>query len=213
VGAPASSQAADPGGNRTTIGVLALQGDFRAHARVVEELGAGAREIRTPAQIDGLDGLILPGGESTTLLKLMEGHGFEQAMIDFHRNGKALFGTCAGMILLARRVLSPPQASLGLIDIDVERNAYGRQIDSFEANADWTAPELQNSNAAPLPMVFIRAPRLTRLGDGVTPLARCRGDVVLAREGRVLVASYHPEISDDARVHRLFLDLAHRRGE
>jgi 5'-phosphate synthase pdxT subunit len=189
------------------VGVLALQGDFHAHARMLEEAGAETREVRKPADLAGLHGLVIPGGESSALLKLMEETGFEAALTTFHQQGGALLGTCAGMILLARDVSSPSQRSLGLIDVDVERNAYGRQIDSFEAEADWTAPELDGVADRPLPLVFIRAPRLTRQGEDVVPLARCRDEVILAREGRVVVSSYHPEISGDLRVHRYFLGL------
>jgi 5'-phosphate synthase pdxT subunit len=189
------------------VGVLALQGDFDAHARMLEEAGAGTREVRKAADLAGLQGLVIPGGESTALLKLMEKTDLEAALLAFRERGGALLGTCAGMILLARAVTSPAQRSLGLIDVDVERNAYGRQIDSFEAAADWVAPELKGAGDGPLPLVFIRAPRLTRRGDEVVTLARCRGEVVLAREGRVLVSSYHPEISGDPRVHRYILGL------
>jgi 5'-phosphate synthase pdxT subunit len=195
------------------VGVLALQGDFHAHARMLKEAGAETREVRKPADLAGLRGLVIPGGESSALLKLMEKTGFEAALTAFHREGGALFGTCAGMILLARDVSSPSQRSLGLIDLDVERNAYGRQIDSFEAEADWTAPELNGAGERPLPLVFIRAPRLTRRGENVVPLARCRDEVVLAREERVMVSSYHPEISEDLRVHRYFLGMVGLAGD
>ena len=195
------------------VGVLALQGDFHAHTRMLEEAGAETRDVRKPTDLAGLHGLVIPGGESSALLKLMEETGFEEALAAFHQQGGALFGTCAGMILLARGVSSPSQRSLGLIDVDVERNAYGRQIDSFEAEADWTAPELDGAADRPLPLVFIRAPRLTRQGEDVVPLARCREEVILAREGRVVVSSYHPEISGDLRVHRYFLGLMALSGD
>ena len=192
-----------PRGEAVRVGVLALQGDFAAHVSRLTALGGQVREIRRPDQLDGLDGLVIPGGESTTLLKLMEGTGFEAAITNFHHCGGALFGTCAGLILLARGVSHPAQRSLGLIDVDVERNSYGRQIDSFEAVADG-----HSLGGPPLPLVFIRAPRLTRLGPGVEPLATCRGDVVLARQESIMVASFHPELTTDERVHRRFLDLA-----
>jgi len=195
-----------------TIGVLALQGDYAAHARMLAACGVDARQVRKSAQLAGLDGLILPGGETTALLKLMEGNDLERALVAFHGGGGALFGTCAGMILLAGKVSSPAQRSLGLMDMDVERNAYGRQIDSFESEADWLAPALAAADGGrPLPLVFIRAPRLVRLGKDVQPLVRCRGDVVLARQGRALAASFHPEMSDDLRVHNLFLDMIRER--
>ena len=193
----------------STIGVLALQGDYAAHARMLSACGVAVREVRKSVQLAGLDGLVLPGGETSALLKLMENTGLEEALVAFHAASGALFGTCAGMILLAAKVCSPDQRSLGLMDIDVERNAYGRQIDSFESEAEWLAPDLAAEDQGnPLPLVFIRAPRLVRVGEDVQPLARCRGDVVLARQGRVLVASFHPEMSHDLRVHRLFLKLA-----
>jgi len=207
----------------TTVGVLALQGDFAAHTRVLDALGARTCEVRTPAELGGLDGLILPGGESTALLKLMERTGLEAALVRYHAQGGVLFGTCAGMILLARSVSAPAQRSLDLIEIDVDRNAYGRQEDSFEAEAEWVAAELfaGNGTAAqpttpggdgsaagrPLPLVFIRAPRLAHHGMDVTPLVYHGGDVVMARQGRVIVASFHPEISGDDRVHRYLLSV------
>lgn len=189
------------------IGILALQGDYAAHAAMLAACGVAAAEVRKPEQLAGLRGLILPGGESTTLLKLMERTAFEAALGAFARDGGVLFGTCAGMILLAARVTAPAQRSLGLMDIDVARNAYGRQIDSFETAAEWVGADPALAGP-PLPLVFIRAPRLTRLGPDVEPLVRCRGDVVMARQGRVLVASFHPEMSDDLRIHRLFLAMA-----
>ena len=190
------------------IGVLALQGDYAAHARMLSACGVEVREVRKSVQLAELDGLVLPGGETTALLKLMENTALEEALVAFHDDGGALFGTCAGMILLAGKVCSPAQRSLGLMDIDVERNAYGRQMDSFESVAEWLAADLAAADDhKPLPLVFIRAPRLVRLGQDVQALARCRGDVVLARQGRVLVASFHPEMSQDLRVHRFFLKL------
>jgi 5'-phosphate synthase pdxT subunit len=189
------------------IGVLALQGDYAAHAAMLAACGAHVAEVRKPEQLAGLRGLVLPGGESTTLLKLMEGTQFMAALKDFARRGGALFGTCAGMILLAGDVTSPAQQSLSIMDIDVARNAYGRQLDSFEGEAEWVGAEPALAGS-PLPLVFIRAPKITRLGAGVEPLARCRGDVVMARQGRVLVTSFHPEMSDDLRIHRLFITLA-----
>lgn len=169
-------------------GVLALQGDFAAHARAL----GGAAEIRTAAQVDALDLLVLPGGESTTLLHLLAGSGIEEAARRLLARGGAIFGTCAGAILLAKHVTSPAQASWGLLDIDVERNAFGRQVDSFEA-------VLEPDYAA----VFIRAPRIRRVGPTVEVLARFRGEPVLVRQGRVLAATFHPELTDDRRVYDL----------
>ena len=167
-------------------GVLALQGDFAAHARAL----GGAEEVRTAAQVDALDLLVLPGGESTTLLHLLEGSGIEEAARRLLARGGALFGTCAGAILLAKHVTGPEQASWGLLDVDVERNAFGRQIDSFETR-------LEPDFAA----VFIRAPRIRRVGPGVEVLARLRDEPVLVRQGRVLAATFHPELTDDRRVY------------
>ena len=184
------------------IGVLALQGDFALHARALARCGPDVDvvEVRKPEQLEDLDGLIIPGGESTTLLKLMEAWGFVPALEEFHAAGRPIFGTCAGLILVARDVSSPRQFSLGLIDVGVERNAYGRQRESFEAAG---AADLGGA-PAPLQMVFIRAPRIRRVGEGVQTLARHAGEPVLARQGSVLVATFHPELTDDTTVHRYF---------
>jgi 5'-phosphate synthase pdxT subunit len=185
-----------------SVGVLALQGDFAAHATVLRELGAEVREVRHCADLAGLSGVVLPGGESTAFLRLMAGEPWTDALRAFHAEGGALFGTCAGAILLAREV-EPSQECLGLLDAAVARNAYGRQVDSFEADLE-TAPPLE----AGLRGVFIRAPRFTRVGEGAAVLARHRGDPVLLREGRVLAATFHPEIAGEEAVHRLFLGMA-----
>jgi 5'-phosphate synthase pdxT subunit len=190
------------------IGVLALQGDFSLHARALARCGAEAVEVRKPEQLADLDGLIMPGGESTTLLKLMQEWGFVPALEKFHRAGKPIFGTCAGLILLARDVENPRQLSLGFIDVAVERNAYGRQRESFEAEGTATL----NGRGVPLEMVFIRAPRIRRTGPGVETLASHGGDVVMAREGSVLVATFHPELTDDATVHAYFCEMVKRAG-
>jgi pyridoxal 5'-phosphate synthase pdxT subunit len=184
------------------IGVLALQGDFAQHARALARCGTEVDvvEVRKPEQLDDLDGLIVPGGESTTLLKLMDAWGFVPALEKFHAGGRPVFGTCAGLILVAREVTGPRQFSLGLIDVGVERNAYGRQRESFEAagTADL------GSAPAPIEMVFIRAPRIRRVGEDVQTLARHAGEPVLARQGTVLVATFHPELTDDPTIHRYF---------
>jgi 5'-phosphate synthase pdxT subunit len=190
------------------IGVLALQGDFGLHAAALRGVAAEPVEIRKPGALDDVEGLILPGGESTTLLRLMEAWDFAPAIRAFHESGRPLFGTCAGLILLAREVEGPRQPSLGLIDVAVERNSYGRQRESFEAE---TSVDL-GDGSEPLRMVFIRAPRIRRAGPGVEVLARHAGDPVLAREGAVLVASFHPELSGDLRVHRYFLQMAEARA-
>jgi 5'-phosphate synthase pdxT subunit len=173
------------------IGVLALQGNFREHLAVLRELGADAVEVRLPAQLDGLDGLIVPGGESTAILHLMRVGGLEEPVARFPG---ALFGTCAGMILFDR-------AHLGLLDVEMARNAYGRQVASFEADVDLEGEE------DPVRGVFIRAPRIVDAGPEVEVLARLEGEPVLVREGRVLAASFHPELTDDTRVHERFLEL------
>ena len=186
------------------IGILGLQGDYEAHGRMLERAGAEARIVKKPGQLDQVDGLIIPGGESTTLIKLMDAWGFWEPLRAFAGAGRPVMGTCAGMILLAREVLNPPQRSLDLIDVTVERNSYGRQIDSFEGIGSFCA----GGEERPLEMVFIRAPRIVRLGEGVECLARCRGDCVMARQEKILVVSFHPELTDDLTVHRYFLGMA-----
>jgi len=182
------------------IGVLAIQGDYDAHAGALSEAGAEPVEVRKPEQLEGLDGLVLPGGESTTMLKFLERHSFFESLKEFVQKNP-VFGTCAGTILLARQVLHPAQASLGVLDAVVERNAYGRQIDS----AILTAPtELPGGE---LEMVFIRAPRIVSIGPDVQTLARRNGDPVLVRQGNLMAATFHPELSEDRRVHRLFVQI------
>jgi 5'-phosphate synthase pdxT subunit len=173
------------------IGVLALQGNFREHVAALRRLGVDAVEVRKAEQLQGLDGLIIPGGESTAIGRLLPLYGLEDAIRRFEG---PVFGTCAGMILLDRN-------HLGLVDLEVERNAYGRQVASFETDL-----ELADGDA-PLRGVFIRAPRVTESGPGVEVLATLDGEPVLLRQGKFLVASFHPELTDDARVHELFLDL------
>jgi pyridoxal 5'-phosphate synthase pdxT subunit len=186
------------------VGVLAVQGDFHAHIQALATLGCAAVEVRVPADLEGLAAIVLPGGESGAQMRLLRENDLREALDRFHRRGGAFYGTCAGLILLARRVTHPPQESLGLIDLDVVRNGYGRQIDSFEADA--VSEEMGFPSADPLRMVFIRAPRIARAGPGVQVLASCDGEPVAAREGRVLVTSFHPEMTADARVHRYFLE-------
>jgi 5'-phosphate synthase pdxT subunit len=182
------------------IGVLALQGDFARHEEALRRIGVEPGEVRKPEELDAVSGLIIPGGESTTLLKLMDAGRFVPALEKFHADGRPIFGTCAGLIVLAREVLSPTQFSLGLIDVTVERNAYGRQKESFEAEGR----ACLDGAARPLTMVFIRAPRIRRLGPRVAPLASLGGECVMAREGSVLGATFHPELTDDPTVHRYF---------
>ena len=189
------------------VGVLALQGGFARHGEALERAGAAAVEVRRSAALLEVDALVLPGGESTTLLNLMRDEPWFDAVRAFHARGGALFGTCAGAIVLARTVLGPPQPSIGLLDAVVERNAWGRQVDSFETDLDVAGV------GADVPAMFIRAPRFRSLGSGVEVLGSHRGEPVLVREGRVLAATFHPELTGDDRLHRLFLDLARRPRE
>jgi len=190
------------------IGVLALQGDFALHAAALRRVDAEPVEVRKPGELDDVEGLILPGGESTTLLHLMEAWDFEPALRAFHASGRPMFGTCAGLIILAREVEGPRQPSLGLIDVTVERNSYGRQRESFEAKTSATLGDTGNT----LSMVFIRAPRIRRVGPGVDVLARHAGDPVLAREGTVLVATFHPELTEGLAVHQYFSRMIEERA-
>ena len=190
------------------IGVLALQGDFAMHRKALDRIGVESVEVRMPRELDEVGGLIMPGGESTTLLKLMDAWDFVPALEKFHAAGKPIFGTCAGMILLAREVQSPAQASLGLIDLTVERNAYGRQKESFETEGTGDLGQ----GPRPIKMVFIRAPRIRRVGPDVTPLAEHRGEVVMARQGTVVVGAFHPELTDDPAVHQYFAGMVRAAG-
>ena len=173
------------------VGVLAVQGNFREHAAMLRGLGAEVVEVRKPEQLDGLDGLVIPGGESTTFMRLMRLYGLDEAV---RRFSGAILGTCAGMIVLDRN-------HLGLVDLEVARNAWGRQVHSFEADLD------VEGDPAPLRGVFIRAPWIDDAGPEVEILAEHDGHPVLAQQGRVLVAAFHPELTDDTRVHARFLDL------
>jgi 5'-phosphate synthase pdxT subunit len=177
------------------IGVLALQGAFREHAQALRSLGAEVVEVRLPEELDGLDGLVIPGGESTTITRLAQLYGLDEAIRSF---AEPIFGTCAGMIVLDRE-------HLGLADLVVDRNAYGRQVSSFEADVLLADDEIA------LRGVFIRAPRIRALGDDVEVIGELDGEPVLVREGRLLLASFHPELTDDLRVHELFLQLVRDR--
>jgi 5'-phosphate synthase pdxT subunit len=183
-----------------TIGVLALQGAYDVHAARLTQLGATTRLVRTPEDLTNLDGLVIPGGESTTFLKHLERAGFYDTLNAFV-HCKPVFGTCAGCILLAKEVSNPHQPSFGVLDITVERNAYGRQNDSAIVTSETTLP------GGPLEMVFIRAPRITRTGPSVETLATREGSPTLIRQGRLLAATFHPELTEDTRVHQLFLDI------
>src|SRR5918994_3153918 len=179
------------------IGVLALQGAFREHAQMLRRLGAEVVEVRLPEELEGLDGLVIPGGESTTIMRLARIYRLDEAIRGYRG---AILGTCAGMIVLDR-------AHLGLADLEVDRNAYGRQVRSFEADVELTGEE------HPLRGVFIRAPRIRDAGAGVEVLGTLDGEPVLVRDGRLLLASFHPELTDDTRVHERFLELVREHTE
>jgi len=184
----------------TQIGVLALQGDFAAHQEALSQTHADSIQVRKPEELENVDGLIIPGGESSTLIKLMEAYGFIEPIRKFVASGKSIFGTCAGSILVARVVEGAhPQFSFGFIDLTVERNGYGRQVHSFEADVpvkDWSEP---------IHAVFIRAPRVVATGENVDVLGRHRDDPVIVRAGRILITTFHPELTGDSRVHDYFV--------
>ncbi len=199
------------------IGIVALQGGFAAHARALADLGHDAIEVRAEADLDGLDGLILPGGESTAQLRLIDRHGLGRGLQEFAASGRPILATCAGLILAARHVTAPAQRSFGWIDATVARNAWGRQVDSFEATADelsLSAPSdapafagsscaaTHSAEAGPLPLVLIRAPRIVQTGSKVDVLATLGGEPILIRQGNVTGATFHPELTPDRRVHR-----------
>jgi len=194
------------------IGVLALQGDFDAHRRRLEELGAEVVLVKKPEQLDAIDGLVIPGGESGTFLKLLGEEGFEKLKQFVH--AKPSFGTCAGAILLASEVENPAQKGLGALNIRIRRNAYGRQIDSsirqgrfISGRPDSDRSAAETPGDAPLEMVFIRAPKIERVGEGVEVIATEGSDPVAVRQGKTMAATFHPELSDDPRVHQAFLDM------
>lgn len=184
------------------IGVLAVQGDFAAHLRMLARLGVEAIQVRRASELDVMDGLIIPGGESTTMLKFVEEEALGDALKSFAASGKPIFATCAGAILVANEVTNPPQASLGLIDIAVARNAYGRQVDSFISAVDTIFA------GGSLEAVFIRAPRITRVGDKVITIASREGEPVMVRQGNIIAATFHPELTNDERAHRMFIEMA-----
>ncbi len=188
------------------IGVLALQGDFDAHRKRLEELGAEVVLVKKPEQLDDIDGLVIPGGESGTFLKLLGDAGFEK-LKQFVR-AKPTFGTCAGAILLAEEISNPAQAGLGAIDIGIRRNAYGRQLDS-SIREGRLIQEKPGDSA--IEMVFIRAPKIERLGPGVEVLATEGEDPVVVRQGKTMAATFHPELSDDTRLHQAFLNIVNGR--
>ncbi len=194
-------------GKPLRIGVLALQGAFREHCRLLESLGVAVQEVRLPVDLAGLDGLILPGGESTTMARLLSEYALWEPIRDFHASGRAIWGTCAGAILLAREVQGAPpqfggqQESLRLLDATVQRNAFGRQINSF------AAPLIVQGLDLPFPAVFIRAPAFSGAGVDVTVLAEWDGQAVMLCQSRILATAFHPELSGDARIHELFMEM------
>jgi 5'-phosphate synthase pdxT subunit len=191
------------------VGVLALQGAFREHIAALRDVGVDAVEVRLPRDLDGLDGLVIPGGESSTVSKLIEAYDLEAPIRELHARGGAFLGTCAGMIVLAHHAEDgrPDQRYLDMIDIDVRRNAYGRQPASFESPLRLVGEDL------PIPGVFIRAPQIERLGEGVEVVAEHDGEPVAARQGNVLVTAFHPELTTDRRLHRRFAEMAGGREE
>jgi len=191
------------------VGVLALQGAFREHIAALHDVGVEAVEVRLPRDFEGLDGLVIPGGESSTMSKLIEAYDLEPPIRELHARGGAFLGTCAGMIVLAHHAEDgrPDQRYLDMIDIDVRRNAYGRQPASFESPLRLAGEDL------PIPGVFIRAPQIERLGEGVEVVAEHDGEPVAARQGNVLVTAFHPELTTDRRLHRRFADMVGGREE
>ena len=187
------------------VGVLSLQGDFEAHGAALERAGAKPVYVREQEQLDDLHGLVIPGGESTTMLKLMEYEDLMAPIREFGRR-KPMFGTCAGAILMASVVSNPEQPALGLMDLSVERNAYGRQIDSRVVRIEPEPEFAERTAAGPIEAVFIRAPIIRQLGGEAKVLARYNGDPVLVEQGKHLVATFHPELTQDSRVHRYFLE-------
>ena len=185
---------------RKPIGILAIQGDFAMHAKMLDRLAASWKLVKHAADLEDVSGLIMPGGESTTMLKFFSSEGMGEAIKKFAAQGRPIYGTCAGAILLAKEVLNPPQERLGLIDIAIERNAYGRQVDSSVQLGE--CPELTDH---PVEMVFIRAPIIRRVGEGVRVLGRCGDLPVLVEQGNILAGTFHPELTEDETVHRHFL--------
>ena len=192
--------------NSNAVGILAVQGDFELHANMLDRIGAPWRLVKHASDLGQVAALIMPGGESTTMLKFFSEEGIGPAIKDFAARGKPIFGTCAGAILLATEVLNPPQTPLGLLDITVERNAYGRQVDSSVRQGE--CPELADH---PIEMVFIRAPIIRRAGSGVRVLGRSDNLPVLVKQGNVMAATFHPELTSDETIHRYFLEEMQRQ--
>jgi 5'-phosphate synthase pdxT subunit len=192
------------------VGVLALQGAFREHRHALERQGADVQEVRLPEQLAGLAGLIIPGGESTTMAKLIRNYGFDEAIPAFYQTGAAVWGTCAGAITIARDIIGyPEQLRLNLLDIAVERNAYGRQVASFEVEVALEpafGAGLSSQDRHPFHTIFIRAPRIASIGSSVTVLAQHAGDPIMVVQGRVMATVFHPELATDDRIHQYFLE-------
>lgn len=184
------------------VGVLALQGDFQAHARALQKLGVTACEVRHAHELEGLHGLILPGGESTTMWTFLDKQGLSTALVDFAQRGGALYGTCAGVILLARQILLPARAGLGILDVTVQRNGYGRQLDSSLQEVT------MEEGSATTEIVLIRAPRIVEMGPDVATRMRWNNDPIWVEQGRIMGTTFHPELGTDDRFHRRFLELA-----
>ena len=193
--------------DKIVIGVLALQGAFREHIKAVRKAGAEAIEVKFPNDIKSIDGLIVPGGESTTISKLIEKYDFKEYLDDFYESGKPMFGTCAGMILFAKEI-KDEDYGLGYINIKVERNSYGRQIDSFHEFVDLSFDKTKKFEA-----IFIRAPKIVSIGPEVHILSKINDDVILARQDNVLVSSFHPELQEDTRIHDYFLKMILNKEE
>ena len=187
----------------TRVGVLAVQGDFREHLRILRRIGVDTSEIRLPHQLEDIDAIIIPGGESTTICRLMDIYGLREPLKERIRSGMATWGTCAGMIVVADKLTDERPTPMGLMNIEVSRNAFGRQVDSFETDL-----EIAGLSEEPFRAVFIRAPLVRSVGDGVDVLAKLEdGTMVAVKQGHMLATSFHPELTDDTRVHRLFLDM------
>jgi len=192
--------------NEVKIGILAIQGDYEAHAKMLDRLGVKWTYVRRPADIDGIAGIILPGGESTTHVKVLREEGLWDALRQFHSRGGAFFGTCAGAIVLAREVHNPSQASLGFLNVSILRNGYGRQLASDVHEGKTTLRD------EPMEMVFIRAPIIESVGEGVEVLAKDAAHPVLVQQGRILAATFHPELTNDPTVHQHFIEMVRRKG-
>ncbi|MFO7929746.1 MAG: pyridoxal 5'-phosphate synthase glutaminase subunit PdxT [Candidatus Humimicrobiaceae bacterium] len=191
------------------VGVLALQGAFREHIKSINSCGALGLEVKFPGQLEEAGGLIIPGGESTTINKLIVKYGFRKPLDEFYNKGKPIFGTCAGMIMVGRKVIGE-DFGLGYINVIVNRNAYGRQIDSFEEYIDL---KLGASTGKKFKAIFIRAPKILEIGDNVKVLGKTENEIVLAREGNVMVSAFHPELGDDLRIHKYFLGMVNKFKE